>query len=321
MNGLAATICICTHNGGDRLKRVIEALSFSRSCGYTWEILIVDNASTDTTKDVIEELAQQSTVSIRSVFEENLGISYARLRASEEAKGNIICFLDDDNFAGKGFVHHAVTFFEQHPKCGIVGGKIRPIWEHEPTELVKKVGSFALALCDHGETPFCYQGRHEGPVGAGMCIRKKLLVEIYKSSNLQHKVSGRVGKKLESGEDLAFCLISKNLGYECWYEPSIQLAHFIPCKRMQKDYLLKLYEGIGRGQAAVRKLYDWKARNPIFAMFIAFKDMVRWTFAEFNSPVEPTENSISERKLARDMKDLNQRLLRGRICNTILFSK
>jgi hypothetical protein len=78
---------------------------------------------------------------------------------------------------------------------------------------------------------------------------------------------------------------------------------------MNKDYLLRLYEGIGRGQAVVRRLYDWKARSPL-SLLIATKDMARWLKGRVMGPsaVRPSPRA----EISEDLHDLNQRLIWGR---------
>ena len=315
MSDFDATVAICTFNGSSRIKMVLDSLQLHDAGKYTWEVLIIDNASTDQTSEICTNLIKHLAVPSKVVKEESLGITHARRRASMEAKGRILCFLDDDNPAKPDFVLNAVKFLEGHPKCGVVGGKVEPIWEGSPTPLVLSVSEFALAICDRGNKSFKYEGPYSGPVGAGMCIRTDLLRKLYGASNLPEAIPSRTGNKLSGGEDPAFCLLAKQSGYECWYEPSIQSKHYIPKRRMEKSYLLGLFEGIGQGQAAVRRLWDWKANNPLTATLIASKDFVRWLGGAVLGP--KTDSASQDRRLNEDLHELNQRLLRGRILATI----
>jgi hypothetical protein len=78
---------------------------------------------------------------------------------------------------------------------------------------------------------------------------------------------------------------------------------------MEKQYLLQLYEGIGRGQAAVRTCYDWKARSPLLFL-IGLKDLCRWHLGQLCGP--PPELRKQHPGIAFDIHELNQRLIWGR---------
>jgi len=91
------------------------------------------------------------------------------------------------------------------------------------------------------------------------------------------------------------------------------IQHELPARRMEKDYLLRLYAGIGRGQAVVRRLYDWKARTPL-AVLIAGKDFIRWfTTGHLKRFV------ADDAALARDLNDLERRLIAGRALQMLKF--
>src|SRR5580704_8967188 len=94
-SGVAASVCICTYNGGARIGMVIEALAAQTQPLETWELLVVDNASTDGTGDSVNRLVKKMLGgSGRVVHEEQLGLSFARSKAAREARGEIVCFLD-----------------------------------------------------------------------------------------------------------------------------------------------------------------------------------------------------------------------------------
>jgi hypothetical protein len=89
----------------------------------------------------------------------------------------------------------------------------------------------------------------------------------------------------------------------------MQIEHVLPASRMDKNYLLRLYEGIGRGQAAVRKLYDWKARTPI-AWLIGLKDYCRWQIGQRRGTTPELRRHYPA--LAGDLHDLHQSMTLGR---------
>jgi glycosyltransferase involved in cell wall biosynthesis len=308
-SGIKATVAICTYNGAARIGKVVDALEVQTQPLETWELLVIDNASTDDTGQVSNRLIQEELGGRgRVVREEHPGLSFARARAAQEAKGEILCFLDDDNIPAPDFVSNAILAFQQHPKAGVLGGKVLAAWETVPSALALAVQDFALAICDRGDKTFKY-ARNLGPAGAGLCIRTEILRDIYQNKKNVESVAGRTGRGFGGGEDLAIALFVWQAGHECWYEPSVIIRHQLPAGRMEKDYLLRLYEGIGRGQAAVRRLYDWKARSPL-VWLIGLKDFIRWQLGQWRGPA--LEIKKRHPLIADDLHDLHQRLVWGR---------
>ena len=313
MNTIDVTVAICTHNGAERIGHVLRSLCAQETTA-TWEVLIVDNAGTDDLAGIAASLSGDLPVPLRVVREPRAGLSFARALAGLEAEGEVVCFLDDDNPAEKGFVGAAADFFRAHPVAGIAGGKVMPEWECTPTALAASVCEFALAVNDRGDAEFRYEELTSGPVGAGMCIRADLLRSIYADPVFATCVTGRRGKSLASGEDAALCVKVRQRGAEAWYVPSMRCRHRIPAERMELAYLLRLYAGIGRGQAAVRRLHDRKARNLMLVPVIAARDALRWLRGCVSSH---QVTDVGDRKTAAALHALHQRQLLARAAATL----
>jgi len=282
-----------------------------------WEVLVVDNASNDGTGErALELVGRLPGCRGRVIREETLGLSFARRRAAVEAKGEIICFLDDDNIPDENFVANAINAFRNYPQAGSLGGKVIPQWETEPTPLALAVADYALAICNRGEEAFRYEGLTTGPVGAGLCIRSHLLRQLYAEKTFAGAVVGRTGHNFACSEDTAITVRLKQLGWECWYIPALQLQHQLPASRMSKKYLLRLYEGVGQGHAAVRRLYDSKANNPLLAAGIAAKDLGRW-LSKGCSRLGGSLLSGRDGEVSKDLNDLERRMLLGRASETL----
>lgn len=317
LEGVRASVCICTYNGAGRICAVLDALAAQPSPADLWELLVIDNASTDGTGTLaarrINDLLGGHG---RVVHESRPGLSFARARAAAEACGSILCFLDDDNIPAPTFVACAIDAFKRRPKAGVIGGRVLPRWEVPPTALAEAVAPFALAICDLGNAPKQVDGSGSGIVGAGMCARRDVLCSLVDSGTLGGRVTGRSGASLMSGEDIGISIAARQMGYECWYDPSLVVEHLLPPRRMEKDYLQRLYQGIGRGQAAVRRLYDWKARSPL-GLLIALKDLGRWIEGSIHGPDKSLR--VTRPDLARDLHDLDQALLLGRSRGAVAF--
>jgi glycosyltransferase involved in cell wall biosynthesis len=310
-----ATVAICTYNGRDRIADVLTALGRQTSIDLNWEVLVVDNASTDGTAEVANRFIIDSLNGCgRVVREDQPGLSFARACAAKEARGEIICFLDDDNIPAPDFVSAVIEAFEKRSKAGVIGGKVLARWETEPTPLALAVAPFALAICDLGDTAHRIDGLGGGIVGAGLCVRTELLREIFDSSTLAATVTDRKGTSLISGGDLAISIVARQAGWETWYDPALVIEHVIPESRMREEYLLRLYDGIGRGQAAVRRCYDWKARTPL-AWLIGIKDLLRWARGQISRPAGASVEGPID--VAASLHALSQRQICGRALKSL----
>jgi len=307
---MEATIAICSYNGAARVGDVLMALIRQTIDRSKWEILLIDNASTDGTGEVANRFIKDKLGGCgRVVHEEQPGLSFARARAAREARGEIVCFLDDDNIPASNFIAAAIQAFAERPKAGVIGGKVLARWETKPTPLAEIVAPFALAICDYGDTARLVNVVGGGIVGAGMCVRRDLLNAIFSSTQLAIFVTDRIGSNLIGGGDLAISVVARLMGWECWYVPALQIEHVLPTGRMKKDYLLRIYEGIGRGQAATRKCYDWKARSPL-SLLIGLKDYCRWLSGQWRGP--SAELCYQRPAVAGDLHELHQSMVWGR---------
>lgn len=304
------SVVICTYNGAGRISVVLNALACQTHDRNDWELLVIDNASNDNTCELVKGIIQQIHGGRgRVVREERSGLSFARARAAQEARGEILCFLDDDNIPAPHFVSAVIEAFAQRPTAGVIGGKVLARWETEPTPLALAVAPFALAICDLGDSPQRIDTPGGGIVGAGLCVRADLLQKIFASSTLATMVTDRKGSSLISGGDLAISIVARQFGWECWYVPTLQIEHVLPAGRMDKNYLLRLYDGIGRGQAAARKCYDWKMRTPL-AWLIGLKDFCRWQLGQWRGTSLRLKHQHPE--IADDLHALHQKMTLGR---------
>jgi cellulose synthase/poly-beta-1,6-N-acetylglucosamine synthase-like glycosyltransferase len=306
---LEASVCICTYNGAERIPLVLAALARQDCSPGDWEILIVDSSTDDSRSVAEKECARLLGSRARVISENRPGLSFARERAAREAHGDIICFLDDDNIPEPDFVTQAIRAFKAHPHAGCLGGKVIPRWECTPTPLAEAVADFVLAICDRGDRSFAYEGVCGGPVGAGMSVRRDLLQQVYREPRFAQTTVGGTALDVGGGEDTAISVVIKRMNWEIWYVPALVLYHLIPPARMTKDYFLRYYARIGRGQASVRLLHDWKARTPI-AWLIGLKDFCRWQLGQWRGPSPALRHQHPA--LAGDLHELHQSMTLNR---------
>ena len=116
------SIVICTRNRADQLRGTLDSL-VAMTTARTWEAILIDNASTDGTADVIAEVSAMEP-RIRYFREERVGLGAARDRGWREARSSLVSLTDDDCYLAEDYVDSVVSAFEGRPDVGVLGGRI-----------------------------------------------------------------------------------------------------------------------------------------------------------------------------------------------------
>lgn len=130
------TIIIPTYNRAETLEMTIESLLRQTYPPDHYEIIVVDNNSTDTTRDVVERFKRCSSVEVQYLFESRQGVHYARNSALKLSRGEILYYTDDDMIADAHLLMQIVKPFALNSKVGTVTGKVLPVWEIAPPDWV-----------------------------------------------------------------------------------------------------------------------------------------------------------------------------------------
>ena len=118
------SVVICSYNSEHRIKRVLDCLSAQQNCDeIAWEVIMVDNASTDNVIEVAEKSWNHPKVPLHIFHEQRQGQSYATRTGIEKAAYHIIVMIDDDNYVSPNYIYRANKIMEEHPEVGIAGGK------------------------------------------------------------------------------------------------------------------------------------------------------------------------------------------------------
>jgi glycosyltransferase involved in cell wall biosynthesis len=270
---LDITIAIPTYNGESRLPELLERLQNQiHTNNLSWEIIVVDNNSTDNTAKVVETYQQnwQCPYPLKYCFEAQQGAAYARKRAVAEAKGRLIGFLDDDNYPVSNWVYAAYTFGEKYPKVGAYGSQIHPDWEIEPPENFQRIAPF-LAITERGNLPLLYEpAKKLLPPSAGLVVRKQAWLESVPDKPI---LTGRVKGNMLTSEDLEMLSYIQNSGWEIWYNPEMEIFHKIPTSRLQKDYLIPFFRGIGLSRCVTRMVNIKQMYRPFFILAYMINDL------------------------------------------------
>jgi glucosyl-dolichyl phosphate glucuronosyltransferase len=236
------TVAICTRNRATSLERTLESLvRCVVPADVAWEIVVVDNGSTDATRTVLDRFAKR--LPVRSVVEKTPGLSRARNAAVADARGEYILWTDDDCVVDERWIAEYAAAFRRAPGAGVFGGPIRPVFDDGPPEwlarVAVRVGS-AYASRDLGPNPIPLSIANDRlPYGANYAIRAP-----EQRTHLYDETLGR-GNPTSLGEESAVIerLLSEGAG-GLWI-PSAGVDHHIPPERQSVDYLRRHFEGYG----------------------------------------------------------------------------
>jgi glycosyltransferase involved in cell wall biosynthesis len=242
---LGVTVAICCYNSVERLPATLRHLLAQKVSTETpWEVLVVDNASTDNTADVARRnWPTGHSIPLRIAHESKPGQANARKCAFREARYELLSFIDDDNWVAPNWVESVVLVMNEHPDAAACFGKKRSVcegrepWWFKEFEWQFVVGPEIDKACDFTNRP------GEIP-GAGLNIRKSAWTSLY-DRGFDFLSCGRLGTKLLTGEDTELACALKLSGWALWYDPRLTLQHFLPSQRLRWEYLRRSNLGFG----------------------------------------------------------------------------
>lgn len=239
------TIGICTWNRQALLQSTLESLTKLRADGISYEIIVVDNNSTDGTAAVLQSYLTR--LPLRVVFESRQGLSHARNALVEAARGRHLIWTDDDVLVDPGWLAAYARAFAAWPDLAVFGGPIDPWYEETPPAwlppAIKAIGGIYLVVATP-DGPIS-AGDARLPFGANMAFRTDVLRQFPFDPTL-----GRNGNFLASGEESAVIQGILALGHRGHWVPDATVQHFIPAKRLTLGYVRKWYHDHGSSLAA-----------------------------------------------------------------------
>lgn len=225
---------ICTLNRAAYLEKAIQSLVHQTLPKEQYEVIVVDNGSTDDTKAVVEGFEHFGN--LRYIQEPIIGLSQARNTGWQKAKGEYIAYLDDDAIACKDWLRRILHAFDTaQPRPGSVGGKVIPLWEVERPAWLPPEMENTFAIVDWGDKSKFLTEEHEHNVGCNVAYPLKILQECGGfNTNL-----GRKGTNLLSNDEnlIRSYIRQHNLGI--YYDPEICVEHHIPAERLVKRFFYR----------------------------------------------------------------------------------
>jgi glycosyltransferase involved in cell wall biosynthesis len=239
---LGVSVAICCHNSAQLLPATLDHLKAQQvPARVRWEVLVVDNASTDGTgKFATQYWSDSAPVELRVVSEPRIGLTNARYRAFQCASNEIISFVDDDNWVAPDWVALVSEIMSVNPDLGAVGSFNDPVADSPIPGWYDEHASYYYAIVrerdvERGNVPI-------PPVtltGAGMNIRKQAWLRLL-ANGFVPLATDRVGKKLSGCGDRELTLALHLAGWRLDIDRRLRLQHFMPKARLEWQYLRRL---------------------------------------------------------------------------------
>jgi len=285
------TIAICTYNRATVIEHSIKSVLSQTASRSNYEILIIDNNCTDNTVEIVNKYSSMND-NIRLVNEQNQGLSYSRNRAIEEARGEIIVFIDDDAEMCPDYLNNLKKVFDEEKNIGAAGGPVEvgwlepvPSWYETglarafnylyygsfrmklkyprmifgtnmafPLSLLKKMGGFRTGIGSIGE-----QSLSSGEM--------KMFHRIDKNERERLDITGYAESDIE-----ILLQIEKKEGLPILYDPLLKVRHLISPERLTPEYILTKALWQGRSQYRLESHYGIKGgvRNALWCLFESY---------------------------------------------------
>jgi glycosyltransferase involved in cell wall biosynthesis len=243
------SVIISTYNRCDMLPAAIESVLAQDASGINYEVIIVDNNSTDKTREVVESFITRGHANVRYVFEGQQGLSHARNAGIATARAPLVAFTDDDVRAASNWIVSIKRAFDEHPEVDFVGGKVLPQWLGEPPAWLTHKHWSPLAIVDYGDEPFYVDTQKQYClVGANLAFRR----EVFEHVGLFEPDLQRVKDGVGSMEDYEFLLRVWATGRRGLYVPDIVMSAEVQTERMTKAYHRRWHMGHGHFYALMR---------------------------------------------------------------------
>lgn len=241
------SICICTYNRAEKLSRLLANIDNNLiiSAKDRIEILIIDNNSTDESKNIIDSYTKK--LPIRYLFEKQQGLSHARNCAINNAKGSWIIFTDDDVLLDAFWIQEYKKAIKTFLDADYMGGCIKPNWESGKPYWLKDdklpLLSGVFGHYDLGDNNFRYETDDPVPYGGNFAVSKKLVSHIGEF-NTQLGVKARDSGR---GEETDYFQRAIDEGFYGFYIGSAVCLHEVDETRFSTAYMYK--HGLKKGLA------------------------------------------------------------------------
>lgn len=280
------SIIICTYNREIYIINVLESLYHQTLDKDKFEVIIVNNNSTDNTEKIFQEYINNHKDAHFYYYNEiNQGSSFARNLGANKAISSLLCFMDDDAIADNHYLEYIIGFFNQHTEASGLGGRIIPKYIPSEPKWMSYYVSSLVGNFDYSNQIEIFRS-NKYPLESNMIVRK---LDFEAVGGFNTALPGVVGNLRIGGEGKEFFLKLKALNKKIYYHPKICVQHIVEVKKLTREYMYRVASGIGRGERVrtlqIGKLsYIKKCIEYFFklgaAIILAFKYILQGTPAK-----------------------------------------
>jgi len=262
------SVIVPTYNRASNLQNALRTFSaLVCPADSNWELLVIDNNSSDHTSQIVEDFAKSTKVNVRHIFEKQQGRSAALNAGIGSAEGDIIAFTDDDVQLDANWLANLVLTFQRF-NCAAVAGRVVPVWPEDKPPWLEMNGQQAVVHFELGEESREIQ---LPPIGANCAFRKDVFAK-YGLFRLDLGVRGT--EHTITCEDTEFGSRILNAGEKIIYCNDAIVYHPVDPKRITKKYFLNWYYYNGVSLTRTAGLPD-------FGVF--YLGVPRWLYRELGS--------------------------------------
>ncbi len=240
-NDIRISAIVCTHNRASLLDDALASLAHQTLAPKQYEVIVVDNASSDHTRVVAEKWIVQCA-NVRYFFEPQIGLSHARNRGVAETQAPIVAYMDDDCIAEPNWLAGLVEGFRSNPNAACIGGRVHLNWAGgtRPDWIPRDVLP-VFASVDHGDA--IQEMKHAN--GCNMAWDRRILLQL---GGFRTEL-GRQGSLRLAGEESALQRSATENGFHIYYAPSAIVFHYVPIDRQSRKYILETCFMVGVSSA------------------------------------------------------------------------
>jgi glucosyl-dolichyl phosphate glucuronosyltransferase len=251
------SVIIPTYNRADELRKTLQSLS-QLQLSEPWEVIVIDNNSSDATPTVVAEISKSFPVEVRYLFEGEQGKPAALNAGMAISRGEVLAFTDDDHRFEPDWLTQAALALERFG-CDYVGGKILPLWEGTvPRWISMDSGRHraVIGMADYG--PYPHEFAEKPAMGGNLSIRR----EAFSRTGPWDNRLGRRGKSLLGQEQREWCLRARAAGLRGFYVPEMIVYHVVPSERLKKKYFRRWFYWHGISRAILHENYGLDMESP-----------------------------------------------------------
>jgi glycosyltransferase involved in cell wall biosynthesis len=234
MKRVDISVVVCTYNRAQLLGKALSHLALQETNGkFSYEIVVVDDSSTDCTSEVVAQFAGSCLIPVRYIRSEGLGIAHARNMGIARSLGEWIAFLDDDEFADPNWLKELLACATD-TGSQVIAGAVRLCLPESEASRMSPVCRFVLGeSVDSTKVEEC--SRKFFPGCGNLLVRVGMFDAV-----------GRFDESLiRGGEDSEFGIRIRRAGIEAWFTPRAVVEHHVPAYRLKEKYLFWASSRVG----------------------------------------------------------------------------